>query len=213
MPGLPEGLADYSAVEGWTQSAAMPMVLGSNIGMLLRWCVAVAQINAFSRLPTADTVAALDAFGEETRRALSGSNLFASIDGMADFGSDAMARRSIYSFAVRDPVNPVRWLGPDELRTIYRALAIDAAENRPCEAEDGDGLYAAEPFLIGQPVQVGGDSNGPIGALRIAASAPSIMTGGGAGKVERLFGKLTSMLRKRHSDAGSREATIGPQPQ
>lgn len=190
---LPSGLADYSAFDGWSHPEFVHSTTIANVGLLLRWSVAVAQMTVFSAVPTDHAIAALDEFQGEVRRALSSSNLLAFIDGMPDFGDARTGRQSIHSFAVRDPANPARWLRPDELRTIYQDLAVDLGAD---DAEAGDGC-ATDRFLIGQPVQVGENHDGPIGALRLAASAPSIVVGDSAAKVGRVFDKLLWMLRRR----------------
>ncbi len=178
---LPDGLGDYASLSGGSVSRRCP-------GLLLRWAAALAHMRAFGALSEADIRAAIDRAGAQIRAAMMRDTRLRIVpaprpDGLGD-GGGWSDRPSVLTFSVEGPAGP---LSADALRPIYRALTRDMSAAFPEAAE-----LAAQPVLIGQPVQL---ANG-LGGLRIAISAAQIFRDEDLRpKLAAVFGKLALLLQ------------------
>lgn len=162
-------LKAYSAVADWPANLSSWIKPGSyaaNIGLLLRWCAALTEIEAFTVLP-------------ETR-------LFQTTERLSDIIKSTLREcRSLVVMESRQATAKSSW---DDVQTIFPILVLDregkAFLDRPqitrlhrllAENLQSTGSSTlAEDYLerichVGQPVQVGSNW-----ALRIAISAPMI---------------------------------------
>lgn len=191
---LPAGLADYGGRPDWPSGATVgaASVLGdqANPGMLLRWQAALAEMQAFARLPdiearqrTASFIAGVEAAIASSPDVLavevpapSRIDLVLDDAGAAEPGWDQL--QTIRSFMVLEP-----GAGPDLLarrpldvaraRKIYRWLNADVSSVLKPDASDADRALARLLCHIGQPAPVAHDTLGSVmaGALRISVGA------------------------------------------
>ena len=174
---LPIGLAAYSARADWPNRAAAGVLRDEvNLGLLLRWRAALAEMEAFAKVPPATRYEILSAF---TTRVLAGIAANPDLDGVEvpplarpepATGDAWDMLGTILSFAVRDPQTGARMDVP-VARALYRWLNADLTGALPA------GLNAAEIDLcrrhmhIGQPAPLIGPDGARFGALRISAGA------------------------------------------
>ncbi|HLI65919.1 MAG TPA: hypothetical protein VKU90_06095 [Caulobacteraceae bacterium] len=156
---LPPGLRAYSAradwPAGWVGRAGLPDV--ANLGLLLRWEAALAELAAFRALPQAELEGFMRAFARVIRQRLADDPAFAPLatrrlDRSAIGAFTGWDRsQSIFGFLVRRPEG--RWLAPAETAAVHRSLL-----------EEGG-------IRLGQPVGAGRKDGVPVSALRICNSA------------------------------------------
>ncbi len=224
---LPAGLADYCGRHDWPDGLAAAGFLPDdvNIGMVLRWQAALAEMRAFAAVPPRRTREILERFTEAVSAAIARSRdtvavvappLRRPVLGDARCAWDDV--RTIIPFLVigRDG----RPLDLDASRRLYGWLNADVREALP------PGLGAAERFLaslrchVGQPAPVADGAGGIAGALRISAGArlvsgePSHEGIDGEARLAREIADATACLEKlsllmRHQD---RLAAHDPKP-
>jgi hypothetical protein len=152
---LPGSLAAYSAradwPQGWTARAALDA--DANLGLLMRWEAALAEIKAFQALPEP----ALRGF-------------------LADFAAAVRARLARPGALLALPApDPLRGLGTDQgwdaVATVFPFML-----KRGRGVLDGDGVdkvyqtLMAEHGQVGRPVLCGAGPGGPLKALRLCGS-------------------------------------------
>jgi hypothetical protein len=160
---IPPGLLEYSSCSDWPQ--AWPALrsrfpVRTNFGQWLRWEAALEEIAAYYRVPDQFRMQALTMFGAAVEKLIAASpslDLLPWQQRPLDAADEELAQRTIFSFVVRGG-DRLRSLA--ECRTLYRALAGNAGDERP----------VGNPCLIGQPVALGRDPSPPA-ALRISAGA------------------------------------------
>ena len=170
---LPAGLAAYFNQDEFPPgvAAARGLPAGGNYGLALRWHAALAEIHALLRVPPARRAAILQGFAQAVAQGA------ARVPGLALLPAPPFGRHedeegwerlpSIFTFALRAPHAPERFLTPAEARQVYVWLNTDLSPWLETEAE-----LAARICHIGQPVplpQPGG--GGQMGALRVSAGA------------------------------------------
>lgn len=141
-----------------------------NVGMLLRWIAALETMEAFAALG-GQVAARLCDRAAAIGRGLAGIDGVVPIPGLIGGGEGWSAVPTIFTIAVRDPVDPRRKLTAAELRPLYARLARDGV-------------------LLGQPVGLGA-----FGGLRIAVGARDLLPGAPAdGGLPRLFAALRAAI-------------------
>ncbi|HEX3989604.1 MAG TPA: hypothetical protein VHX39_00385 [Acetobacteraceae bacterium] len=145
----------------------LPTALGdaADLGTLLRWTAALPTIEAFERRAP-EMAGVLSRRIATVERALTSNPALVPIDGLRPNGSGWADQPSIFTFAVRDPMDRARLLSVAELRPLYERLARLGA-------------------LFGQPVDLGG-----FGGLRVAIGAQTLLDGSGDGDLAGVFAIL-----------------------
>jgi hypothetical protein len=175
--GTCAGLAEYCAAVEWPADWAGAAGLGSgfNLGLMLRWEAALAELRAFRRLSDADVARAFDRFGAGVQARMAEAPAFEPMplpdlsdrfEGVAHWDTAP----TIFPFLLRhvrhgqaaEPFNR------DETLRVYAALRTPLSSR-------ADGALTREqltlPVELGQPVNLGVRDGVPISALRICASA------------------------------------------
>lgn len=180
---LPAGARAYSGAADWPQNwaAAAALPSAANLGLLLRWQAALAELVAFTVVPPAFARRFLNDFGAAVSGRLRAQPCFEMLEtpvlerrGLFAAGSETSATNetecwdleaSIFAFMLRAPApssNTSAWLPlmREETLRLYRALrSPEGTETR---------------FMLGQPVSCGERDGIPLSALRIGASAAMI---------------------------------------
>jgi hypothetical protein len=212
---LPVGLADYTGRPDWPDDADTALPATANIGLVLRWQAAIAEMVAFAKVPALRKRQILEQFTDAVA---------AAIDANPDLVRVEAPR-------LQRPALGDAQAGWDEIQTIIPFLVL-GQDRRPLDLEGARRLYqwmnadvtaalpsylpVAERFLaglrchIGQPAPVADGDGGLAGALRISAGArlvsgePSHEGIEGSARVAREIGdakacldKLSMLLRHR----------------
>lgn len=200
-----EGLADYCAAVEWPADWAGAAGLGAdcNLGLMLRWEAALAELRAFRRLADADIGGVFERFGAHVQRWFAEEPAFEPVplpDLAARFDDESSwdARPTIFPFLLRHVRNGEarEHFNRDETQRVYAALRA------PLSTRAGSDLTREQrslPVELGQPVMLGVRDGTPISALRICASARLA--------VEALSGSEAAMTA-RARDALSKTAEI-----
>jgi hypothetical protein len=137
----------------------------AKLGTMLRWTAALPTIDAFERRAS-EMAGVLSGRIATVERALTSNPALVPIGGLRPNGYGWADQPSIFTFAVRDPMDRARLLSVAELRLLYERLARLGA-------------------LFGQPVDLG-----PFGGLRVAIGAQTLLDGSGEGDLARVFATL-----------------------
>lgn len=172
---LPAGARAYSGAadwpDGWAAAAALPPT--GNIGLLLRWEAALAEMAAFAGVPPAFVRHFLLHFGAAVRARLRAQPCFELLD------TPAMERNALFE-GFTQPADAECWdAEPGIFAFLLRRPGTDDAAWTPLKREDTLRLYRAlrtpageaMRFMLGQPVACGERGGIQLSALRICASA------------------------------------------
>lgn len=152
----------------------------ASLGTALRWTAALATVDAFE--PRAAEMAGILARRATTvERALAANPRLVPIGGLRPNGPGWADQPSVFTFAVRDPIDRTRLLSTAELRPIYEQLA---------------GLRV----LLGQPVSLGS-----FGGLRVAIGAQDLLDQGGDGRLAGAFATLARVVSPLDHIGGGRK--------
>ncbi|WP_026019717.1 hypothetical protein [Komagataeibacter europaeus] len=176
---VPVGLGDYSYRHAWPQGRAVARLpAGHNIGLILRWCAALAEMTAISRIPRAVIHDRLHGFlSAVTSRIMTDPALEilppvrpdrAPMDNAWD------TLPTIICFFVRAPGRDAETFHPlalPDARRLYAWLNTDLSGLIP--PDDPDAALASVLCHVGQPVPLAhpGRPGVIVGALRISAGA------------------------------------------
>jgi hypothetical protein len=147
------------------QSLLSDLSDAGKLGTALRWTAALAEIDSFEPRVAgmADILASRTALLE---RLAAANPALVPVGGLPPRGAGWADRPSIFTFAVRDPMDPGRKLSAAGLRPLYERLARNGV-------------------LLGQPVNLGS-----FGGLRIAIGARELLDGQGEGGLAEVFAAL-----------------------
>lgn len=183
---LPAGLADYCHRAAWPAlPAAQGLPAGENVGLMLRWYAALAEMTALREVPRPVVRARLARFLGALEAAIDADPDLRRLavphparPPLADAWDD---RGTILSFFVRDPLAPLSCgddfvppefvpLGLEPARALYRWLNADLSRVVP---EGADRVLAGQLCHVGQPVPLPHPMlpGGVAGALRLSAGA------------------------------------------
>lgn len=170
---LPVGLAAYFNRAEFPARAPAAACLpeGGNYGLALRWHAALAEIKAFFTISPAQRATILQGFAAAVAQGI------AATPGLLPLPSPQLYRGaaeedwerlpSIFTFALRAPLAPQRYLTPAEARHVYVWLNTDLSPWLPAQAEiAGRICHIGQPVPLQQPEGVG-----QMGALRVSAGA------------------------------------------
>ncbi len=175
---LPAGLDAYFGRAEWPgrSRAVQNLPDTANYGLLLRWWAALAELRAFSVVADARKALVLDRFSATVTQAVARYRCFEllPLPALQRDGAAARAwddRRMIFAFAVRDPADAQRLLGPTEARLIYQWLNADCSGCFDRMRYPAEHALAQRICHIGQPVALADASGGQVGWLRVSAGA------------------------------------------
>ncbi len=196
--GLPSGLCAYGYRSDWPagMAAASHLPGGINLGMVLRWQAALAEMRAFASVSSAEVRTRLDFFLNGVREAIRMHPNLVLVEVPApDRGPPLAPRRgrvapawdqlqTILSFLVLEPEHDPGQGGDagmipltmQRARLLYRWLNADVSRVLPAAsgaAAEAEHRLARVLCHIGQPAPVSHQAlaGGPAGALRISAGA------------------------------------------
>ncbi|GBQ23585.1 hypothetical protein AA12717_1531 [Gluconacetobacter sacchari DSM 12717] len=177
---LPPGLADYCHRGAWPEAPASRVLpVGENVGLMLRWYAALAEMTALRAIPRPVVRARLARFLTAVEGAIDADPDLRRLPvphparpPLADAWDD---RATILSFFVRDPLAASSGgafvpLGLEPARALYRWLNADLSRLVPEGAERAlAGLlcHVGQPVPLPHPMLPGGVA----GALRLSAGA------------------------------------------
>jgi hypothetical protein len=171
---VPDGLGAYGGQSDWPVRfsgirASLPAQI--NLGTLLRWTSALAEMRDYFAVPDAFREFALAQFADVVPNLIAAEPCLEpmplpSEDATAD--SEEFAVRTIFPFFVR---RKRALLSHAAASVLYRALNDDVAPFMPATLPPMLRLLAARRCHIGQPVGVPDGRGGSLGALRISAGA------------------------------------------
>jgi hypothetical protein len=177
---LPRGLADYFGHLDWPSPRSARGVLadGGNVGLMLRWSAALAEMEAFAAVETADARRTLIHFGQRVGGAIRNSpDLFVHEAPSPDRPMRSESWDSvptIFTFSVWRKTggeNAPRLLDLEEARQVYWWLNSDLSGSLPSGVTDQARALARRQFHIGQPIAISNRFGSPSGALRLSAGA------------------------------------------
>lgn len=177
-PPLPAGLAAYAGRGEFPAhaTAASGLDAGTNLGLVLRWQAALAEMRAFAAVPRAERLALLDRFLSRVAAAIaSHPDLVLLIPPGPERPPLAHAwdrQATIMGFAVLAPGQaPRRPLNVAAARRLYRWLNADFRPVLPHGASEKEQRLAGRLCHIGQPVALAGENGEEMGILRLSAGA------------------------------------------
>ncbi len=202
---LPPAMADYSCAAEWPPGWAAASALGAtaNFGLLLRWEAALAELNAFHRIPEQDIALFLQRFAAAVGTRLAHDprlvplavpplerNRFS-----APLAWDGI--QTIFPFLLRRTSTAggkTTWLDREQTARVHRLLRIDlhAAELSP----GIEPRLAALRCHLGQPVACGGRGGVAVSALRLCASARHVVRAVRDGEADRVISQALDALDK-----------------
>ncbi|MBI3783804.1 MAG: hypothetical protein HY270_10405 [Deltaproteobacteria bacterium] len=180
---FPSGFANYftrSEVPAGLRNRAGALSPVLNLGLLLRWTGAIAEMNAFYTVPSERRTEILQTFRRQLVDSIRNTPELRLLDcpvpaRSADADETLWdAQPTIFSFAVRGPrPEPAdKMMSLSDLKTLYYLLNHDCAAQLPASATDAERQLAAQKCHIGQPVTIGRSArNGDTCALRMACGA------------------------------------------
>ncbi len=143
----------------------------ARLGTVLRWTAALAGLDAFE--PAAGSMAAvLSNRAAVIEQALAANPALVPVGGLQPRGPGWADLPSIFTFAIRDPVDRRRLLSGPAMRPLYEHLARMGV-------------------LLGQPVSLG-----PFGGLRLALGARDLLDSDSG--LERVFAMLEAATKLPH---------------
>ena len=187
-PGsLPAGLAEYGGAADWPPGTAVAHWTGDgdrpiNLGLVLRWQAALAEMAAFALVPDRLAHDRAAAFLRGVDAAVAASPVVAAVDVPAP-PRDPLPDAGAGSEPCWDQLQTIRSLlvlGPDHrpldvvaARRVYRWLNADVTRALPPGAADADCALARLLCHVGQPAPVADDRLDGVmaGALRISVGA------------------------------------------
>ncbi len=138
---------------------------GANFGLLLRWEAALSELAAFQNLDPFWRAAFYAELAQAVQTALAQSSILSPVDIRLDRPSlpdlkDAWDRSpTVFPFCIRAPLGGAHdYMSLEALKALHGQLMRVLPDGRA-------------GVRLGQPVVCGQDAHGPIGALRLAASA------------------------------------------
>ena len=172
---LPEGFADFFTRSEWPADwlARERLPTSVNVGLLLRWTAAIAEIQAYYACPGTSRYAVLRAFEQDAPRALSSAECVELLTVYPPVEADDRERlleskTTVYGFKVRRLDRPDRpLLGRDELKRVARWLNQDLSDVPDVPNPESLAIMVH----LGQPVALGSSGEA---ALRLALGGPLI---------------------------------------
>lgn len=176
-------LADYTVRSDWPVAWRAAEELGDalNIGLMTRWCAALAELRRFRALSDVVIARDLEAFANAVSIRIETDPAFEAVSspaidrGMSSGTWDEIP--TLFSFIVHRPDGADRRvpLTTRETATLHAQMCNPAASG--AHRDDASRAVARMRFQLGQPVAVGTRHHDAVSALRISASARTIVDG------------------------------------
>ncbi len=175
LTDIADGLGAYTGQSDWparfaTIRAGLPVQF--NLGTLLRWSSALAEMRDYYAVPDSFRELALKQFAEVVPQLIAAEPCLEPMalpdDEPATLDNEEFATRTIFPFFVR---RRGELLSHAQAAILYRALNDDVAPLLPATLPPMLRFLAARRCHIGQPVAVPDGMGGALGALRISAGA------------------------------------------
>jgi hypothetical protein len=177
---IPGGLADYFGRFDWPEGARACVALpaDANVGLVLRWHAALAEMEAFAALGDDWIAHVLSSFATRVGSAIDENpDLFRHrapplVRAIGPNGWDTLP--TIFPFSIRtagDLSSDRPWRDVEEARAIYTSLNSDLSDSLPSTATDDERTLAGRLVHLGQPVALALPDGRTTGALRICAGA------------------------------------------
>jgi hypothetical protein len=147
----------------------------AGLGTALRWTAALATIDALES-KAAEMAGPLSRQAAAVEQALAANPALVPIGGLRPNGFGWADQPSIFTFAVRDPLDHARLLSVAQLRPLYERMARLGV-------------------LLGQPVGIGS-----FGGLRIAIGAQDLVDGSDDRGLARVFATLEHVVSQRRQE-------------
>ncbi len=173
MSPLPASLGAYFSRLEWPAAWARltaGLSANANLGLLLRWQAALAEMEAFNRVPDRLRIETMTALAEALRAGIEASDalvLVAAQPTAPDWPPTIFAAQVLR----RDPQGVMTALDMAALKEMHTLLNRDLSDRSPADAGGAEREIAAVPCHVGQPVKVG--ANGA--ALRICICARQVV--------------------------------------
>jgi hypothetical protein len=172
---VPDGLGAYTGRSDWPARfsgirAGLPAQ--ANLGTLLRWTSAIAEMRDYFAVPDSFRAFALAQFAEVVPRLMTAEPSLAAMplpdEGSDMFDAEEFGARTIFPFFVR---RKGALLSHAQASILYRALNDDVAPLLPATLPPMLRFLAARRCHIGQSVAVPDGKGSSLGVLRISAGA------------------------------------------
>jgi len=169
---LPEGLDAYFGRDEFPANcpAAERLPQIGNYGLALRWHAALAEMNAFHRVPPARRAEILRRFAATVAQKINENPALTLLPAqiIARNETDEPWERlpSIFTFSLRAPHEATRNLTPVEARAVYLWLNADLSHLLPGNLAAARICHIGQPVKLPQPGGAGGQ-----GVLRVSAGA------------------------------------------
>jgi hypothetical protein len=207
----PVGFRDYFSAQNFPSDWLLwrkRLSKKANIGMLLRWAGALAEMHSYAALSREMRSLALDQMAQIMQDSIEACMYVKRVEPHREIENDKdslvegiCTRATVETFSVHLPnqANEDSLLTLYECRKLHRMLRDDIAKDFGTGLDNSKLQVLSRPFALGQAVSLGSPNNG---ALRLAASAPMI-TGLCEGSLsleslrsdlEALFSKLSLCL-------------------
>jgi selenocysteine lyase/cysteine desulfurase len=170
--GIAAGLADYASRSDWPKNLAAwrtRFEARPNIGQWLRWEAALAEMEAYYRLPGAFRKLALREFGATIANLMPLSpslQLVAPAAKTSDVEDEEFAHTTIFPFTVRRNGDA---LSATDCRLLHRALTRDCGGF--LAGSPADRALASQRCLVGQPVRIERQGEPSSAVLRLCVGA------------------------------------------
>ena len=170
---LPPSLGAYfSRVEwpsAWTGITA-GLSANVNLGLLLRWQAALAEMEAFNRVPDRLRIETMTALAQALKAAIAASDTIVLVSAQPT-APDWPATIFAVQVLCRDSAGTMTALDMTALKGLHALLNEDVGARLPAAAGAAEREIAAVPCHIGQPVKIGGDE----AALRVCIGARQVI--------------------------------------
>jgi selenocysteine lyase/cysteine desulfurase len=189
-PGLASYLSAFDVPRSWRSwRAALPAT--PNVGLLLRWRAALAEMRAFHALDRGVREERLRHLSRRLHDEVRSRRFLEPVRSSLGDREDAA---TIATFVLKrpDPTRARRVLDFDEAWQLYTWLNRDMAAMLPPYATHSERRAAAIAFHIGQPVRIRWSDGDVAGALRVALGARSLRTD--ADDLRGVFDKIELIL-------------------
>lgn len=200
LQSLSAGLRDYMTASelptDW-ESLRASLPAEPNFGLVLRWSAALAQIEAYYRVPSDQRLAVMRAFEETVPDVLGDSKLIdvVAVSPLRERDSPRFleAATTVFPFFVREEPGG-EYLRKAGLKKVFRQLNEDLSGT--IESPDaGSKAVLARQIHIGQPVLLSGDARAERSVLRIALGAPLVVTIASDTRVGKTFPDRIEWMR------------------